>query len=134
MTTLTNIYEGGLRTRLTHTRSGQVVVTDAPVDNQGRGEAFSPTDLACAALCSCMLTTMGIYAQREQIDMIGMTAEVVKIMASNPRRIAEVQVTLSHTNLQATPEQKERLKQIGESCPVSLSLHPEVKQTLVFNF
>lgn len=134
MSTLTNTYQGGLRTTLTHTRSGQSFISDAPPDNMGKGEAFSPTDLVCAALSSCMLTTMGIVAERDQIDMTGMRTEVVKIMASNPRKIAEIQITLSHPNLKATEAQKQKLRNTALTCPVALSLHDSVKQTVIFNF
>ena len=134
MTTLTNVYEGGLRTRLTHTRSAQQFISDAPPDNQGKGEAFSPTDLVCAALSSCMVTTMGILAEREKIDMRGMKTEVVKVMSSNPRKIAEIQITLSHPNLVATDDQKQRLKNTALTCPVALSLHDSVKQNVTFKF
>ncbi len=85
MTTLTAEYQGYLRTVLHHTRSGQSFITGAPPDNHGKGEAFSPTDLVCAALTSCMLTTMGIVAAREGVDMQCMKAEVVKIMGANRR-------------------------------------------------
>lgn len=134
MTTLTTEYKGSLRTQNTHTRSGTVVITDAPVDNQGKGEAFSPTDLVCTALSSCMLTTMGILAERENIDMRGLHTEVIKIMASAPRKIAEIQITLSHSSLQATDIQKQKLRNAALTCPVALSLHESVKQTVTFNF
>lgn len=134
MTTLITQYKGSLRTENTHSRSGNVVITDAPVDNQGKGEAFSPTDLVCTALSSCMITTMGILAQRENIDLSGLRTEVVKIMASNPRKIAEIQITLSDPALQATDVQKQKLKNAALTCPVALSLHDSVKQTVTFNF
>lgn len=134
MTTLTTDYKGTLRTENIHTRSGSLVITDAPVDNQGKGEAFSPTDLVCTALSSCMLTTMGILANRENIDLKGLHTEVMKIMASNPRKIAEIQITLSHPSLQVTEEQKKKLKNAALTCPVALSLHDSVKQTVIFNF
>lgn len=134
MTTLTTEYKGSLRTENTHTRSGTIVITDAPVDNQGKGEAFSPTDLVCTALSSCMLTTMGILAERENIDMRGMRTEVVKIMTSNPRKIGEIQVTLTQANLVATDVQKQKLRNAALTCPVALSLHESVKQTITFNF
>src|SRR5690348_2152997 len=133
MTTLTTDYKGTLRTENIHTRSGSKVITDAPVDNQGKGEAFSPTDLVCTALSSCMLTTMGILATRENIALEGLHTEVIKIMASNPRKIAEIQVTLSHPTLQVTDEQKKKLKNAALTCPVALSLHDSVKQTVIFN-
>lgn len=134
MTTLTSVYKGSLRTENIHSRSGQVVITDAPVDNKGKGEAFSPTDLMCTALSSCMLTTMAIVADREGIDMAGMRTEVVKIMGANPRKIAEIQVHLSHPGLKATPEQLDKLKHAANTCPVALSLHDTVKQKVTFNF
>lgn len=134
MTTLTTVYKGLLRTENLHSRSGSIVITDAPVDNQGKGEAFSPTDLVCTALSSCMLTTMGILAARENIMLEGLHTEVIKIMGSAPRKIAEIQITLSHTALQATDEQKQKLRNAALTCPVALSLHDSVKQTVVFNF
>ncbi|WKZ59204.1 MAG: OsmC family protein [Cyclobacteriaceae bacterium] len=134
MTTLTSVYKGDLRTESVHTRSGSVVITDAPVDNNGKGEAFSPTDLVCTALSTCMLTTMAIWAEREGIDLKGMHVEVIKIMASNPRKIAEIQVKLRKPNLVASPTQKDRLKEIAHTCPVALSLHDSVKQTIQFEF
>jgi putative redox protein len=134
MNTLTTSYKGDLRTENIHTRSGNVVITDAPVDNNGKGEAFSPTDLVCTALSSCMLTTMGILANREEIDLRGLKTEVVKIMSPSPRKIAEIQVILSHDSLKVTDAQKQKLKNAALTCPVALSLHDSVKQTVVFNF
>jgi len=134
MTTLTSKYTGGLRTLLTHTRSNSTIVTDAPVDNQGKGEAFSPTDLLSAALCSCMITVMGIYADREGINLTGLTGEVIKSMASNPRRVSQVDIAISHESLEATPDQKEQLKKIALSCPVALSLSNTLIQNVTFNF
>lgn len=134
MTTLTTRYQGTLRTENIHTRSGSVVITDAPVDNKGKGEAFSPTDLVCTALSSCMLTTMGILADRENIDLTGLRTDVLKIMGSAPRKIEEVQITLSHDALQASEVQKQKLKNAALTCPVALSLHDSVKQTVIFNF
>lgn len=134
MTTLTSVYKGSLRTENTHTRSGNLVITDAPVDNKGKGEAFSPTDLVCTALSSCMLTTMAILADQEGIDITGMQTEVIKIMTSNPRKIGEIQIKLSHPGLRATPEQINKLKHAAHTCPVALSLHDTVKQTVSFSF
>lgn len=134
MTTLTTLYKGSLRTENIHTRSGILVITDAPIDNQGKGEAFSPTDLVCTALSSCMLTTMGILAARENIMLEGLKTEVIKIMNPSPRKISEIQITLSHPALQATEIQKQKLKHAALTCPVALSLHDTVKQTVVFNF
>lgn len=134
MVSMTGIYQGGLRTEVTHLKSGNKIITDAPPDNNGKGEAFSPTDLACASLNSCMMTLMGILAQREAIDLAGLRSEIVKIMDANPRKIAEVQITFTHVNLVATDVQKEKLKRAALTCPVALSLSESVKQTVTFNF
>ena len=127
-------YHGNLRTEMKHLKSGKTVVTDAPTDNNGKGEAFSPTDIVSAALSSCMMTIMGMVAERENIELKGLRAEVVKIMAANPRRIAEIQVTFFHPTLQATDVQKQKLKNAALTCPVALSLSDSLKQTVVFNF
>ena len=131
---MTGIYQGELRTEVTHLRSGIKIITDAPPDNNGKGEAFSPTDLACAALSSCMMTLMGILARREGIDLTGLRSEIIKIMDNNPRKIAEVQITFTHVNLVATADQKEKLKHAALTCPVTLSLSEKIKQTVTFNF
>lgn len=127
-------YLGNLRTQAKHLKSGEKVITDAPTDNNGKGEAFSPTDLVSAALSSCMMTIMGMLAEREEIDLKGLRAEVVKIMASNPRKIGEIQITFYHPTLKATDVQKQKLKNAALTCPVALSLSDSVKQTVVFNF
>ena len=127
-------YLGDLRTQAEHLKSGNLVITDAPVDNLGKGEEFSPTDLVSAALCSCMLTIMGQVADREGINLKGLSSEVVKIMSSNPRKIAEIQITFSHAALQATEVQKQKLRNAARTCPVALSLAESVKQTVTFNF
>ena len=131
---MTGYYKGDLRTELTHLKSGNVVITDAPPDNNGKGEAFSPTDLTCASLNSCMMTLMGILAQRENIDLAGLRSEIVKIMNPSPRRILEVQITFTHDSLVATDVQKEKLRRAALTCPVALSLSENVKQTVTFNF
>jgi len=134
MVSMTGIYLGGLRTEVTHLKSGNKIITDAPPDNNGKGEAFSPTDLTSASLSSCMMTLMGMLAEREGIDLAGLRSEIVKIMASNPRKIAEIQITFTHPALQATDVQKEKLRRAAMTCPVALSVSPELKQTVVFNF
>ena len=131
---MTGIYQGELRTELTHLRSGNKIITDAPPDNNGKGEAFSPTDLACAALSSCMMTLMGILARREGIDLAGLRSEIVKVMDNNPRKIAEIQIIFTHVNLVASDVQKEMLKHAAITCPVALSLSANIKQTVTFNF
>ncbi len=127
-------YIGGLRTECTHLRSGQTFVTDAPVDNQGKGEAFSPTDLSATSLAACMLTTMGISARNHDIDMDGATADVNKIMASDPRRIARVEVTVRMPKKDYTEIQKKILEAAGRTCPVALSLAAELEQVMIFEW
>ncbi len=134
MTIITASYSGSLRTQAVHLKSGNSIITDAPTDNNGKGEAFSPTDLVCAALSSCMMTLMGIVAQREGIELTGLTSEVAKIMHNNPRKIQEIQITFSHPHLIATDIQKEKLKHAALTCPVALTLSEEVRQTIQFNF
>lgn len=134
MVTMTGIYLGELRTQATHRKSGNKIITDAPPDNNGKGEAFSPTDLTCASLNSCMMTLMGIVAQREGIDLTGLRSEIVKIMVPSPRKIAEIQITFIHDHLNATDRQKEKMKRAALTCPVALSLHDSIKQTVQFNF
>lgn len=127
-------YLGSLRTEMQHIRSGKLVITDAPTDNQGRGEAFSPTDLVSSALCSCMMTIMGIVALRENMVLTDLTGEVEKIMLAGPRKIAEIKITFRHPNLKLDEKQRQKLMNAAHSCPVALSLSPDVKQTVVFDF
>ncbi len=134
MPTISAIYTGSLRTQSVHVKSGNTIITDAPTDNNGRGEAFSPTDLVCSALSSCMITIMGILANREGIELTGLTSEVTKIMAENPRKIKEIQIVFSHPSLNVTDTQKEKLKRAALTCPVALSLSDSVVQTVSFNF
>ncbi len=125
-------YEGALRCRLTHGPSGSEISTDAPVDNQGRGEAFSPTDLVGAALGSCILTTMGIVAQRRSIRLEGATAKVVKEMTAQlPRRIDRLAVVVTLPAALSAAD-RETLRRAGEACPVHRSLHPDVKIDVTF--
>ena len=134
MPSMSGEYLGGLRTEDTHQLSGNKIITDAPPDNNGKGEAFSPTDLVCAALSSCMMTLMGILAEREGINLTGLKSEITKIMSSNPRKIAEIQITFSHPHLQASDVQKQELKNAALTCPVALSLGDGLKQSIHFNF
>lgn len=134
MVSMTGIYQGDLRTEMTHLKSGNTIITDAPPDNNGKGEAFSPTDLTCASLNSCMMTLMGILAQREGINLKGLRSEITKVMASNPRKIAEIKISFTHDNLIATDIQKEKLKRAALTCPVALSLNETLQQTVEFNF
>lgn len=130
-------YKGELRTEGVHLKSGKTVITDAPPDNNGKGEAYSPSDLVCSALGSCMLTIMGIVANREGLDLLDMKAEITKVMATSPRKIAEIiiDITLSESRIQKlSDKQKEVLKRAAHTCPVALSLHPDIKQSIRFNF
>jgi len=134
MSTATGVYLGELRTGVTHTSSGQAFITDAPTDNNGKGEAFSPTDTVCAALSSCMMTLMGIYANRENINLTGMHSKITKHMASDPRRIIKIEIDFVWPNPEATDHQREMLKKAALTCPVAKSLHPEIEQVVTFNF
>jgi uncharacterized OsmC-like protein len=132
--TSTIIYHGNLRTECTHIRSGQTFITDAPIDNNGKGDAFSPTDLAATSLGACMVTIMGIAAQNHNINIDNTKLEITKHMASDPRRIAAVDINILFPNLPYTKKEKKILEQAGRSCPVALSLHPDVKQNITFNW
>ncbi len=134
MASMTGEYLGFLRTQDTHLLSGNKIITDAPPDNNGKGEAFSPTDLVCAALNSCMMTLMGMTAAKEGLDITGMKSEITKIMAANPRKIAEVQISFSLPDLSATDIQKQKLKKAALECPVALSLGEGLKQSITFDF
>jgi len=134
MVSMTGIYQGNLRTEVTHLRSGNRIITDAPPDNNGKGEAFSPSDLTCASLSSCMMTLMGMLAEREGINLVGLKSEIIKVMVANPRKIAEIHITFFHENLNATALQKEKLKRAALTCPVALSLPESLTQTVTFNF
>lgn len=127
-------YLGDLRTKAIHLKSGNELTSDAPTDNQGKGEAFSPTDLVSAALSSCMMTIMGQIANREGVDLRGLKSEVVKIMSANPRKIAEIKINFKHSNLAATQVQKQKLENAARTCPVALSLSNELVQTVSFNW
>ena len=126
-------YLGSLRCEAHHLDSGSVILTDAPKDNQGNGGKFSPTDLLCTSLATCKLTIMGIKARALEIDMSGVSVKITKIMTSAPpRRVAEVILEFNWNGLleKITPEQLESLKRSAMSCPVALSLHPEIKKTI----
>ncbi|MBT3944927.1 MAG: OsmC family protein [Candidatus Marinimicrobia bacterium] len=125
------VYKGDLRTEAFHLQSGETIITDAPVDNEGKGEAFSPTDLLATALASCMLTIMGIVAKRDGIDMEGATAEVEKIMASNPRRIGEIRLKINFVH-PITDKDQAKLERAAHTCPVSKSLHTDLTESIEF--
>jgi uncharacterized OsmC-like protein len=125
-------YLGDLRTECLHLRSGQKFITDAPPDNQGRGEAFSPTDLCATSLATCMLTLMGIGARHHGIEMTGARAEVTKIMAADPRRIDKVIVRVVMPDVAYTEGQKKILETAARTCPVAFSLAEGIEQVMEF--
>lgn len=127
------IYLGGLRTESTHVKSGNSFFTDAPTDNNGKGEAFSPTDTVATGLASCMLTVMGIKARDMDVDMSGTTAEVTKTMASNPRRISKIEVVLNFP-FEVDSKTKAILERTANTCPVHYSLHPDIEKDITFNW
>lgn len=127
------IYQGNLRTESEHLQSGSKMITDAPVDNHGKGEAFSPTDTVANALATCMLTVMGIKAENLQIDMRGTTAEVTKTMASDPRRISRIEVKVRFPDNYGEKNNK-ILENTARNCPVLQSLNPNIELDLSFHF
>ena len=123
-------YTGGLRTEAIHLRSGNKIITDAPIDNQGKGEAFSPTDLASTSLATCILTIMGIAARNHNINMEGTEAEVTKVMASDPRRIARIEINITMPAISYASKDKKILEAAAHHCPVALSLHPDTEEKI----
>jgi uncharacterized OsmC-like protein len=126
-------YLGDYRTDAVHLDSKNTLITDAPKDNQGKGEAFSPTDTVANALGSCMFTVMGIKAQDLNVDLSNSTAEITKIMAPDPRRISEIHIEF---NFSIAPDAKNKtiLERTAMTCPVYYSLHPEIKKVITFNW
>ena len=127
------VYLGQLRTEIIHCASGQKSITDAPLDNQGKGEAFSPTDLMATSLASCMLTVVGIRAKDMNLDISGTYAEVEKIMVSNPRRVGQLNVKIYFKKVKEKGL-KSLFQQIALACPVAKSLHIDVVQNVEFYF
>ena len=126
-------YLGNLRTSSVHLQSGSEIITDAPVDNNGKGEAFSPTDTVANGLATCMLTVMGIKARDLDVNFDGSTAEVTKIMGTEPRRITEIHVVFT-MNLVTDEKTKTILERTAMTCPVHFSLHPDIKKKITFNW
>ncbi len=124
------VYTSGLRTEATHVSSGQTIITDAPIDNNGKGEAFSPTDLLATSLASCMMTIMGIAANNHEINIDGTACEVTKIMGTEPRRVSGIDLVMNMPAIVYDDKQKSILKHAAENCPVIKSLNPEI----VINF
>jgi uncharacterized OsmC-like protein len=126
-------YLGDLRTSSIHLQSGTEILSDAPLDNNGKGEAFSPTDLVANALGSCIMTIMAIKAVDLKVDLIGTTIEITKIMNAQPRRIGKIIISL-HIPSFVTEKEKIILERVAMNCPVYLSLHPEVQKEISFNW
>ena len=126
-------YFGNLRTSSIHLQSGSEIISDAPIDNNGKGESFSPTDTVANALGSCMFTVMGIKAQDLNVDLSNSTAEITKVMAADPRRISDIHVVF---NFSVDPAAKNKtiLERIAMTCPVYYSLHPDIKKVITFNW
>ena len=131
--TSTVTYLGDLRTECTHNASKNRMITDAPLDNQGKGEAFSPTDQVATALASCMLTIMGIKARDLGIDLKGTRAEVTKTMGNAPRRIIKIAIALHFSNIEDHKTQK-ILQKAAETCPVHYSLHPDIEKEVTYHW
>ena len=129
-----NRYLGGLRTHSTHLKSSDTIITDAPVDNNGKGNAFSPTDLVASAWCSCMTTVMGICAEKNNFELPGSTAYVTKIMESHPRRISKILIEINFDNNNLSDQQTEKLVAVAKGCPVAQSLSSDLIQEVKFNF
>jgi len=127
-------YLGGLRTEATHLRSGNKLITDAPVDNQGKGEAFSPTDLLATAYASCILSITGMAAQTHGFDITGAEITVTKIMGTNPRRIVELNMEIVLPHDDYSPKHKKMIEQVVKTCPVYNSLNPEIKKEIKFTY
>ncbi|WP_026905142.1 OsmC family protein [Pedobacter glucosidilyticus] len=135
MATSKIIYNGSLRTTSTHVQSGKEIITDAPIDNKGKGEAFSPTDLLATSFGNCMMTIMGIAASTHGIDLTGLSAEVTKVMAAEPRRVSEIHVNFDFPlKNQYSDKDKKILEHAALTCPVHYSLHPDIKREVKFNW
>lgn len=125
-------YLGHLRTQATHLASGNFFITDAPIDNHGKGEYFSPTDTLATSLATCMITLMGIAAETHQIKLTEMEAKVTKHMVSNPRRVGKIEITFTFTEAVFSDKEKQILERAALTCPVAMSLHPDIKQDVTF--
>ena len=133
MTTIIT-YKGDLRCECTHLQSGTIIETDAPTDNRGKGERFSPTDTVCVALGTCIITTMGIRANDMQIELKNTQLEVTKHMLSDPRRIGKIEIVLNIPKVEIEEKDKKVLEMIGNNCPVTKSLHPDLEVNIQYNW
>ena len=134
MANMKAVYLGDLRVECTHVASGTTLVTDAPVDNNGKGEAFSPTDLCANALAACCMTIIGIYGRTHDVDVTGTSIDIVKTMSADPRRIGKIEIIFDMPDREYSPRQKAAIERCAHTCPVHLSLHPDVEQVFTFNW
>lgn len=134
MNTVSLKYLGNLRTECTHTASGATFITDAPVDNNGLGEGFSPTDLCATALGACAMTIIGIYGKMHNVDVTGTQVEVTKTMSASPRRIGKLEVIFHMPAKGYSAKERASIEKSAHTCPVHLSLHPEIEQVFTFDW
>jgi putative redox protein len=134
MNTSELVYQGDLRILATHIYSGTQIFTDAPLDNNGKAQSFSPTDLVATALACCMMTIMGIEANKHNIDLKDTKISVRKFMVPNPRRISKVEIRFNIPERTLTPEHKQMLEHAGRNCPVAKSIHSEIDQDIEFAY
>jgi putative redox protein len=135
MATATLVYEGQLRCKATHNQSASVIETDAPTDNRGKGERFSPTDLLCVSLGTCIITTIGIKAMDLGIDINGAVLQVQKHMLSEPRRVGKIDITVAFPpGLSIDDKDKVVLQRVGDHCPVQKSIHPSIETNVVYQW
>lgn len=127
------IYTGNLRCEAAHVQSGTTIETDAPTDNRGKGEKFSPTDLLCVSLATCMLTTMAIKANDMNVDITDATADVTKHMLSNPRRVGRIEVSVKLPQIK-NEGNKKLLQTVGDNCPVIKSINPDIKLDITYQW
>jgi putative redox protein len=133
--TTTVVYKGDLRCECTHLQSGTVIETDAPTDNRGKGERFSPTDTLCVALATCIITTMALKATDMKIDLAGTSIDVTKHMIADPRRIGKIDVILNfEASLQLNEKDRTILQRVGDNCPVAKSLHPDLQVNIEYHW
>jgi uncharacterized OsmC-like protein len=132
--TVKTTYLGDLRTENIHLQSGSKIITDAPTDNRGKGEAFSPTDLLATALGNCIMTIMGIKAMDNHIDIVGTQLNITKVMANDPRRVAEVIMAFTFPDKGYSEKEKKLIESVAGTSPVPLSVHTNLKQTIIFNW
>jgi len=134
METAKTKYLSDLRTEIVHVRSGSVIITDAPIDNKGKGENFSPTDMVASALGSCIFTIMGIAAREHEFSIDGSSCKITKIMTDSPRKIDEIKIEFDFTGMDYTDKQKKILKYCVKTCPVALTLNESVFQNVTLLF